>query len=112
MARARCLVLALVPSSLLLVVGGASTDRQAAPAASGGDAGVVVLSGHRRGVWDLCFLDGHTLASASADGTVRLWDVRSRAETRRFEHGVLLRRVVHARDAAVIATLDKEGQVR
>ncbi|MFH1719735.1 MAG: hypothetical protein ABIF19_20475 [Planctomycetota bacterium] len=35
---------------------------------------VVVLEGHGSAIWDIAFSpDGHTLASANYDGTIKLW---------------------------------------
>ena len=40
-----------------------------------------VLSGHKQSIWSVAFSpDGRTLASSSADGSLRLWNVASRRE--------------------------------
>jgi len=47
------------------------------------DGAPVFLNGHRAGVNRVAFAaDGRTLYSASSDGTIRLWDVATRAERR------------------------------
>jgi WD40 repeat protein len=65
--------------------------------ASGGDDGTVrlwsvageeiaVLCGHESHVWSVSFLPyGHTLASASWDGTVLFWDIATTTRRAQFD---------------------------
>jgi WD40 repeat protein len=43
------------------------------------------LEGHSGWVWTLCALPDGRLASASSDGTIRLWELTTGAETARLE---------------------------
>jgi WD40 repeat protein len=57
--------------------------------------------------------DGKTLATASADGTARLWDVQTGQELRRFvghEKGV--EDVTFSPDGKTIATVSDDGAAR
>lgn len=61
--------------------------------------------GHARVVSALAFsADGTTLATGSADRTVRLWDVDSRAELRVLDHKLVPNRVAFRPDGHVLAT--------
>ena len=46
------------------------------------------LQGHKQAIWSVAFSpDGRTLASSSADGSLRLWNVASRRELMSLEEG-------------------------
>lgn len=45
------------------------------------------LRGHLNTITDLSFCAAHTLLSSSADGTVRMWDVRMRAQVSAMRRG-------------------------
>ena len=46
------------------------------------------LQGHKQAIWSVAFSpDGRTLASSSADGSLRLWNVKSRRELMSREEG-------------------------
>ena len=46
------------------------------------------LQGHKQAIWSVAFSsDGRTLASSSADGSLRLWNVESRRELMSLEEG-------------------------
>lgn len=64
------------------------------------------LRGHRERVWSVAFGPDGTLASASQDGTVRLWDVRARAPIGRVldGHGASVYSVVFGNDGRILAT--------
>jgi WD40 repeat protein len=73
---------------------------------------VRVLDGHKGSVWSLSFAgDGKTLATAGADGTVRLWELatgRERARLTGHRGGVLA--VAFAPDGDTLATGGIDGR--
>ena len=81
------MALALSPDGKILASGAGHADSviRLWDVASGRELGK--LEGHRAGIDQLLFLpDGHTLASASRDQTIRLWDVTDPANGRGTEH--------------------------
>ncbi len=77
--------LAFSPDSQLLAAGFAAGDTDVHVWDLGTDT-ETRLAGHSGWITGLAFSrDGQTLASASADQTIRLWDVTRKAERRRFQ---------------------------
>jgi len=72
------------------------------------------LSGHTDGIWAVAFSpDGQTVVTGSDDKTVRLWDVATGAEIRRFEgHTGLLNSAVFSPDGQSIVTTGKDSTAR
>lgn len=72
------------------------------------------LEGHGQGVNDVAFSgDGQSIYSASADGTIRLWDVATGRETRRLvNHGFGINTLVLNEDAGWLAYGASDGGTR
>ena len=69
------------------------------------------LEGHTRSVMSAAFApDGKTLATASEDGTIRLWDLQKGLETRRFRVKGLATKVAISPDGRLVASVSEESQ--
>ncbi|MGW8250937.1 MAG: WD40 repeat domain-containing protein, partial [Anaerolineales bacterium] len=73
----------------------------------------MTLRGHSSDVWDLAYSpDGGQLASASLDGTAKLWDAESGVEIFTLGgHQKALRAIAYNPDGSQLATADEEGVV-
>src|SRR5512139_2166254 len=95
----------------LLVWGGAPGEDP--PLAEG--AGIAAslertLVGHRDQAWDVAFApDGRTLASASPDGTVRVWDAATGAELASLLHPAGVTSLAWAPDGRTLASGCRDG---
>jgi WD40 repeat protein len=73
----------------------------------------LTLRGHTSDVWDVAYSpDGTQLATASSDGTAKLWDAESGVEIFTLEgHQKALRTVAYNPEGSQLATADEEGVV-
>jgi WD40 repeat protein len=73
---------------------------------------VRIFSGHEKGVQGAAYSpDGARLASASNDGTLRVWEVGSGAQLWLADAGAALNRVAWSPDGALLAAGDEDGVV-
>lgn len=70
------------------------------------------LAGHGGWVWAVAALGPALLASASEDGSVRLWDLARRACVERLDTGVPLRTLAVAPDGQALAVGSIDGRLR
>lgn len=74
---------------------------------------VAVLTDHTLGIQDLTFSpDDRLLATASLDGTARIWDAHTGRPLRVFEHPDSVENVAFSPDGRSVATLDFAGVIR
>jgi WD40 repeat protein len=74
---------------------------------------VAVLTEHTRGIQDLAFSpDDRLLATASLDGTARIWDAHTGQPLRVLEHPDGLENVAFSPNGRSVATLDFAGVIR
>ena len=93
--------------------------------AAGGDTGYVriwdvesgqqfePLTGFHGVVWQVKFhpLDDNMLATASANGSVRTWDVKTGIDDKRIEHGAAVMGLAYSPNGALMATGGVDGTV-
>src|SRR5262249_36492783 len=73
----------------------------------------VTLKGHGNSVQQVVFsADGRILASASADETVRLWDVETATTLRVYRHAASVRRVAFSPDGYFLVSASVDHSVR
>ncbi|WP_233258206.1 AAA-like domain-containing protein [[Phormidium] sp. ETS-05] len=71
------------------------------------------FTGHQSWVWSVCFSpDGHSIATASHDGTARLWDLSGKQIAQFSGHQGSVRSVCFSPDGQTIATASKDGTAR
>jgi WD40 repeat protein len=78
------------------------------------DTALVTLKGHRGLVWNVAFSpDGRRLASASDDGTIRMWDVAKGQEISRFQgHTERVVSVAFSPGGKQLASASHDGTVK
>jgi len=71
------------------------------------------IPGHRDAIWSLAFVDSNTLASASRDESLRLWDVTTGQETARADgHDGLVACVTTSPNRQVLASSSTDDTIR
>ena len=109
---------AFAPNGQWLVTGGSDAKVRIRDGATG--VVIATLAGHRYDVYAVAVAaDGRTIASASSDGSARLWDVERRAERRVLkippppgEQRSCLLAVAFAPDGRTVATGDDNGTIQ
>jgi WD40 repeat protein len=74
---------------------------------------VAALAGHPGGVIDATFSpDGSSIATAGADGMVRVWDAKSGTQTLVLRHGDVVGAVAFSPDGSKLASVTGDGTAR
>jgi WD40 repeat protein/DNA-binding SARP family transcriptional activator len=74
---------------------------------------VATLAGHTGQVIDTAFSpDGSSVATASSDGTVRVWDAESGSQTLVLRHGDVVGAVAFSPDGSKLASVSADGTAR
>jgi len=101
------------PSGKQLAVANSTNDGQVTILDTATDHTVAVLTAHTRQVQDLAYSpDSALLATASIDGTARIWDARTGQELRELDHPDAVNNVAFSPDGKSVATLDFDGSIR
>lgn len=74
---------------------------------------VAVLTGHTADIYDLLLLrDGRTLVSASADNTVRIWDLETENERHRLTHSNVVQAITTTVDQTALISTGDDRTIR
>lgn len=74
---------------------------------------VAVLTGHTADIYDLLLLrDGKTLVSASADNTVRIWDLETENERHRLTHSNVVQAITTTVDQTTLISTGDDRSIR
>ncbi|MGG6242374.1 protein kinase domain-containing protein [Nodosilinea sp. AN01ver1] len=74
---------------------------------------VAVLTGHTADIYDLLLLrDGKTLVSASADNTVRIWDLETNSERHRLTHSNVVQAITTTVDQTALISAGDDRSIR
>ncbi|PZV15859.1 MAG: hypothetical protein DCF21_11170 [Leptolyngbya sp.] len=74
---------------------------------------VAVLTGHSGDIYDLLLLrDGKTLVSASADGTVRIWDLEAGAVRHTLTHSNVVQAIATTTDQTTLISTGDDRTIR
>ena len=96
-----------------LAVADSTNDGQVTILDTATDQTVAVLTAHTRQVQDLAYSpDSTLLATASIDGTARIWDARTGQELRELDHPDAVNNVAFSPDGKSVATFDFDGTIR
>ena len=106
------LVIAISPDGSRLATGQRDGTVELIDTATGDRIGPSLL-GHTGGIWDVEFgPNGRWLASAGADGVIRLWDLDSRQSTRLGEIDDVVMSICFSPSGATLASANGDGTVR
>jgi WD40 repeat protein len=101
------------PNGKQLAVANSTNDGQVTILDAASDRTVTVLTAHTRQVQDLAYSPNSALlATASIDGTARIWDAHTGQQLRVLDHPDAVNNVAFSTDGKSVATLDFDGTIR